>query len=145
MLARAVELLQKINEELLELLIGILIWGGFAQLAFVWFVPDKKIYSLCLWIGIGLAAFAAVHMWWSIDRNLSENPGNEKRAQAKGNLYYMIRYFIALFVFYMVAKYYGPYFLAAALGERGISAAAHMQPIVKRFIYDKYIKREVTL
>ena len=92
MLARAVELLQKINEELLELLIGILIWGGFAQLAFVWFVTDKKTYSLCLWIGIGLAAFAAVHMWWSIDRNLSENPGNEKRAQAKGNQYYMIRF-----------------------------------------------------
>ena len=57
----------------------------------------------------------------------------------------MIRYLISLFVFYMVAKYYGSYFLAAALGERGISAAAHMQPIVKRFIYDKYIKREVTL
>ena len=143
--ARVVELLQKINEELLELLMGSLIWGVFAQVAFVWLVLDKGAYSICLWIGVGLAVFSAIHMWWSIDRNLTENPGNENRAQVKGNLYYMIRYAVTLVAFYLVVRNYGSYALATALGERGITVAAHMQPIIKRYIYDKYIKREVTL
>ena len=58
-------LLEKVNETVLELWTGILIWGAACQLIPIWFIKDKGGYSLGLWIGVILASAAAFHMWWT--------------------------------------------------------------------------------
>lgn len=55
-------LLEKVNETVLELWTGILIWGAACQLIPIWFIKDKGGYSLGLWIGVILASAAAFHM-----------------------------------------------------------------------------------
>lgn len=64
-------LLEKVNETVLELWTGILLWGIVCQLIPVWFLKEKADYSLGLWLGILLAGASAFHMWWALDRGLS--------------------------------------------------------------------------
>lgn len=61
-------LLEKVNETVLELWTGILLWGIVCQLIPVWFLKEKADYSLGLWLGILLAGASAFHMWWALDR-----------------------------------------------------------------------------
>ena len=42
-------LLEKVNETVLELWTGILLWGIVCQLIPVWFLKEKADYSLGLW------------------------------------------------------------------------------------------------
>lgn len=58
-------LLEKVNETVLELWTGILLWGIVCQLIPVWFLKEKADYSLGLWLGILLAGASAFHMWWA--------------------------------------------------------------------------------
>ena len=62
--------MRKIDKTLLELMIGILVWGVFWQIAGVWFVEDKLLSSIGLWIGVILALLAAVHMYWALNKAL---------------------------------------------------------------------------
>ena len=88
-------LLEKVNETVLELWTGILIWGAACQLIPIWFIKDKGGYSLGLWIGVILASAAAFHMWWSLDRGLDR----EGAAQGFIRKHAFIRYAVIVAVF----------------------------------------------
>ena len=89
------ELLKKINETVLELWLGILIWGVLCQLIPVWFVQNRWGYSLGLWIGIVLGGASAYHMWWALDRGLDD----EGSAQNYIRKLSLLRYAVILIVF----------------------------------------------
>lgn len=119
---------EKVNRTLFELGIGILIFGVVCQLL-VFFVKDKAGYSIGLWIGIVTAFFAAVHMWWSIDRGLDFG---EKAAVSYLTKHNMIRYIVIIIVIVAVAvtKIGNP--LSAFLGIMGLKAGAYLQPLTKK-------------
>ena len=78
------------EDTLKELLIGILIFGVVAQLGGMFFVESILRYTVGLWIGIILVLACAYHMWWSINRNMTLNAGNEGAARTfaiKNNLW----------------------------------------------------------
>ena len=51
---------KKINDTLLELGAGIVAAGILFQIALVWLVKNKLMYSIGLWIGVGLALFHGI-------------------------------------------------------------------------------------
>lgn len=124
----------KIDETLLELLMGILCFTVLCQLVGMWFVPSMSAYSIGLWIGALLAAVSAVHMWWALDRNLTINADNEKGAQAFATKWSMIRYGVILIVFLILCLTEFAYPLAAFLGIMGLKVGAYLQPLMKKFI-----------
>lgn len=118
----------KINETLKELLFGILTFGVLCQAIGIWFVKDKAGYSLGLWIGIGLALLAAVHMWWALDRGL------DLGADATGYMVKqnMVRYGVLIVAYGVlcVTEIGNP--LAAFLGIMGLKAGAYLQPLTHK-------------
>lgn len=137
-------MLKKINETLLELLMGILLFTIVCQLVGMWLVPEMAKYSIGLWIGALLAMASAMHMWWSLDRNLTINADNEKGAQAYSIRSNMIRYVVILGIFLILCLTDFSYPLAAFLGIMGLKIGAYLQPLMKK-IYDKFIDKEVNV
>lgn len=136
--------MKKINETLLQLLMGILIFEIVCQLIGMWFVPDKLKYTVGLWIGAILACLSACHMWWSLDRNLSINADNEKGATAFATRANMIRYVVILLVFLILCLTTVAYPLAAFLGIMGLKIGAYLTPLTSK-LYQKYIDKEVNV
>lgn len=122
---------QKPDRTLLELSIGIIVWGALCQLAGVWFVADKTGYSLGLWMGTLLAVAAGVHMWWSLDRALDFAQDMAVKLMMKHNI---IRYvaIVAVMAGIMVSGFANP--LAAFLGLMGLKVAAYLQPFTHKVL-----------
>lgn len=117
-----------INRTLFELEVGILIFGAVCQL-FVFLPKDKLSYSLGLWVGIITAAFAAFHMWWTLDKGLDLE---EKVAVGYLGRQNVIRYvvIVAVIVAAAISGIVNP--LSTFLGVMGLKAAAYMQPFTKK-------------
>jgi len=133
-------MIKRVNETLVELLMGILFFGIVSQFTGMWFVKSIVAYSSGLWIGILLAMLAGIHMWWSLDRNLTMNADNEKAAVAYSTRSNLIRYFVIIIVFLVLCLTDFSYPLAAFLGIMGLKIGAYLQPLMKK-IYDKMIDR----
>ena len=120
---------RKINETLLELLIGILLWGVIWQAAGTWFVSDKVGCSLGLWLGVVTAGLCAVHMYHSLDRALDFS---EKDAQKYVMSRNMMRYglIMAVLLVLMITEAGNP--LCCFLGVMGLKAAAYLQPLLHK-------------
>lgn len=122
------EIITRMNRTLFELEVGILIFGAFCQM-FVFFLGDKARYSIGLWIGIATAAFAAFHMWWSLDKGLDFS---EKAAISYLSRQNIVRYIIIVAVIVAVAASGIGNPLSAFLGVMGLKAAAYMQFFTKK-------------
>lgn len=137
-------MIRKINETLLELLMGIFAFTLVCQLIGMWLVESMAAYTIGLWMGAVLAMLSAVHMYWSLSRNLTINADNEKGAQAYGIRANMIRYLVIVVIFLVICLTDFAYPLAAFLGIMGLKIGAYIQPLMKK-IYDKFIDKEVNV
>ena len=126
---------KKIDETLLGLLIGIIVFAVISQIAGMFFVKSMLKYTIGLWIGSLLALACAYHMWWSLDRNLSLNADNEGAARAFAIKQNLIRYAVVLLVFLGVCLTTFSYPLAAFLGIMGLKAGAYLQPLVRKVMH----------
>ena len=125
---------KKIDQTLLELIIGILFFFFLCQIIGIIFIKEDIKYSAGLWIGAILACVSAYHMWWSLNRNLSINGDNERGAQAYGIRSNMIRYGVILIVFLIVCLTDFAYPLSAFLGIMGLKAGAYLTPLVHKVL-----------
>lgn len=121
----------KIDRTLLEMMLGIVLWIVLWQIVGVWFVTDKFLSSLALWIGGLLAELSAVHMYYVLDRALS---ADERGAQKMVMCHSMIRYVVIVGVLVVtgITKTLNP--LLVFLGIMGLKAAAYEQPFIHRFL-----------
>lgn len=119
----------KINETLLELLLGIIAWGVFWQAAGVWFVSDRLGCSLGLWIGVLTACLSAAHMYRTLDCALDLPEKDAQKYMVARN---MLRYGLIAVVLaiLMITEAANP--LCCFLGVIGLKAAAYMQPFVHK-------------
>jgi hypothetical protein len=93
------------------------------------FFSRKLPYSFGLWIGIGLAVAASVHMWWSIDRSMEKAKKEAVRTVSVNSL---IRY-VVLIVVLAVLAYTGfanPIF--TFFGYMGLKVSAYLNPLVHK-------------
>lgn len=125
-----------IDKTLFELLLGIIGWGVICQLAGVWFVSDKQSYSMGVWIGVVIAAGAAVHMWWGLDKALDASQDAVIKQMQKYNI---IRYLVIVLAMglVMVSGIANP--LSTFLTIMGLKVAAYVQPFTHK-ICTKFYK-----
>lgn len=124
------EKLEKINETLKELMIGILFFGIVVEVLGLCFSSQKGYFSIGLWYGIVLALAAAVHMWWGLDRGVELGDGAAKYVLSQN----MIRYGVIVVAFGVlcVTDIGNP--LAAFAGIMGLKAGAYLQPFTHKIM-----------
>lgn len=122
------KIVETVNRTLFELEVGILIYGVICQL-FVFLPKNKAGYSIGLWIGVAVAALAAFHMWYTLDKGLDFDEKSAVGYLARQNI---IRYvgIVAVMIAIAVSGMGNP--LSAFLGIMGLKAAAYMQPFTKK-------------
>lgn len=127
----------KIDETLKELLVGIFVFEILAVLIGVWFVASPARYILGIVSGMVLAMFSAIHMDWSIRKNLEINMDQESAANAYSVKSSMIRYTVILMVFLAFCLTDVAYPLAVFLGIMGLKAGAYLQPFTHKYLFRK--------
>ena len=122
----------ELPEVLKEFWLGILISGGIMEVVFVWFWPDKWLFTTGLWSGIVEAVFMAWHMYRTLDDSLYM--ADADRRISKG---YAKRYFVtfasALVIYWLEIGSY----LAFFLGVLSLKFGAYLQPAIHRFVTEK--------
>lgn len=125
--------MKRINETLLELITGIVLFAALCQISLVWLVERRLWYSLGLWLGAAMAVGCAVHMYRSLDMAFDCGEEAGKILQKKS----LERYFIIVVVLgaMMVTEAVNP--LSAFLGLMGLKVAAYIQPFTHKWIHRK--------
>lgn len=123
-----IEKVKQINRALVELWVGIIFTGLVFQFTGMWFVEDKRLYTVALWIGIVLALVTVVHMYRTLDRALDLGAGAQKAVTVAN----MIRYAVIVIVFLIVlmTKVLNP--LITFLGIMSLKVAAYLQPFTHK-------------
>ncbi len=130
----------KLDDSIKELLIGILAYEVVAQIIgliiVLLFIENGSVlkYTVGLWIGAILAIASALHMWWCLVKNLSDNADREGSARAFAVGQNLLRYFVILAVFAGLCLTTFSYPLAAFAGIMGLKIGAYIQPIVSKLI-----------
>lgn len=122
--------IKKENQTLIELVLGICLWGILAQVIPVWFLANKLNYSIGLWIGVLLAVACAIHMNKTLEKALVLDAKGAQKTSVLGSA---VRYMVIIIVMgiLMITEIGNP--LAAFLGVMGLKAAAYAQPFIHRF------------
>ncbi|MBQ9989885.1 MAG: hypothetical protein IJP31_02930 [Lachnospiraceae bacterium] len=123
-----------VNETLMEMLLGILLFGGVIWLAGIWLAKDKFLFSLGLGLGLLLACFASWHMWRGLDTGLDLGDAAIKYITRQN----MIRYGIIVVSYGIICVFKLGDPVAAFIGIMGIKAGAYLQP----FTHKLYTKRK---
>lgn len=122
---------RKINETLLELIIGILFSGAVVQLIVLLVAGFLPQFALGFWIGIATAVGLSVHMYWSIDRALDMYPKDAEKYMRKA---YMIRTVAILAVAGVVTYFRLGYVMATFVGVLCLKFGAFLQPLTHRLL-----------
>ena len=118
------------NGVLKELILGILICGGFFQSTLIWLAHDKVQYTTGLWIGIVCSVLKAVHMEYSI-RNALER--NEKGARNYARMMYGLRMALSIVLIGVTWYFKLGNILALFLGMFALKIGAFLQMPIHRF------------
>ena len=129
------------DETLKELLTGISLFEILAVLVGIWFVDSPVKYVLGVLAGAVLAILAAIHMYWSIRKNLEVNMDNASAANAYSVKSSMVRYGVILIVFLFFCLTDIAYPLAVFLGIMGLKAGAYLQPFTHKYLFRKQEER----
>ncbi len=118
-----------INRTLLELTMGILFLGIIIQIIGLFLTEERLEFSVSLWLGVAAAVASAIHMYVTLDRNLSMGAGAYGAATKSA----MIRYFCwaLLLGVMMVTKVLNPVY--GFIGLLTLKVAAYLQPFTHKF------------
>lgn len=127
---------KKINETLLELIMGILVSGVIIQLIELLvtmvhpeIIGSRLSFALGLWIGVATAAGLAAHMYHSIDRALDMRSDDAEKYMRRA---YLLRTLIILIVAFIVHFLKIGYVMAAFLGMLTLKFGAFLQPLMHK-------------
>lgn len=123
------------DETLKELLAGISLFEILAVVIGIWFVDSPVKYGLGVLAGAVLALLSAIHMYWSIRKNLEINMDNASAANTYSVKNSMIRYGVILIVFLFFCLTDIAYPLAVFLGIMGLKAGAYLQPFTHKYLF----------
>lgn len=123
-----IEKLRRINRAVFELYVGIVFIGLLCQLIGMWFVQDKVLYTIALWLGIVLALVTVLHMYRTLDKALDMG-ADATKIVTKANL---IRYGCIVIVFgiVLITEVLNP--LITFMGLMSLKVAAYLQPFTHK-------------
>ncbi len=123
-----IEKLRKVNRAVVELYVGIIFIGVLCQLIGIWFVQDKMLYTVALWLGIVLALVTVMHMYRTLDRALDMG-AEATKAVTRANL---VRYgcIVVVFGIVLLTGVLNP--LITFMGLMSLKVAAYLQPFTHK-------------
>jgi uncharacterized Tic20 family protein len=124
-----VEMLKKINRTLLEMHIGILVWGIACCGVGLFFAGDRIQYCLGIGFGVLLAMLSIFHMYRTLDRALDYDGKTATNVIFRGYLTRYVLFAVILFIL-MVTNVLNP--LVVFLAYMGIKVTALIQPITHK-------------
>lgn len=110
---------------MVELLVGIALYGLLCQLVGLFLPVDRSQYAAGLWIGIVTALAYAGLLYRSVGRSIDTGG-----ARAPAVLGFLSRYLLAAGVIVLVYYTEAGYILATGLGILGVKIGAYAQPLV---------------
>lgn len=125
---------RRINDTLLELIVGIVVCGALIQIVAVVVAGFSAEFAVGLWIGIAAAVGLAAHMYRSIDRALDMQPDDAEKYMRKA---YLIRTVMILAVAGVVTYFQLGYVMATFGGVLCLKFGAFLQPLIHRMISGK--------
>lgn len=123
--------MKRLNEALLGLVIGILLYGVLVELIGVWFVTDKIRYSTGLLIGIACAVGMAIHLAMIIEESVRIGEGHNRLLSIKSVMRYVV---ICVVLFLMMLFKLGNLY-TALIGILGLKVSAYAQPLLNRMLF----------
>ncbi len=130
--------LEKIDETVRELWLGILLWGCVCGLVLVWFVERRLRMAFGIFLGCVAACAGVYHMRVSIERALLLGDGARKYMTGRSWMRYGA--FLLLFAVIALTDVASP--LAAFLGLMGMKVSAYMQPAVHKALVRAGLRKE---
>ena len=122
------------NEALIDLILGILIFGVLVMLVGLFVASDKLAFVLGVMLGTASSVVRAVHMSVTLERQLDYG---EKDARAYAARNYMIRY-LFLIVVLLISVALGTSGMAGAvIGIFLMKPAAILSPQIHKYIYTR--------
>lgn len=118
------------NRTLLELELGIMVFGAVCQAAGVWFLTDKAYYSSGLWLGILIALWAGAHMSHGLERAFDGPEEEVTKRLARGSV---IRYTAIVLAYGAVALSGAGSPITAFVGLMGLKVSAYLWPFTHKF------------
>ncbi len=122
------------NEALIDLILGILIFGMLVMLVGLFIAPDRLAFVLGVMLGTASSVVRAVHMAVTLERQLDYG---EKDARAYAVRNYMIRYFILIAVLLLSVALGTAGMAGAIIGIFLMKPAAVLSPQIHRYIYTR--------
>lgn len=123
--------MKRLNESLLGLVVGILIYGVLVEIIGVWFVADKIRYTSGLFIGIACAIGMGIHLAIIIEESVRIGEGHEKTLAIKSVLRYIV---VCIVLFLMMLLNLGNLYTAIA-GMLGLKVSAYAQPMLNKYVF----------
>lgn len=129
--------LKAMNETLLDLVIGILIFGVAVGILGMIITKGNFCYLLGVLIGVCVSIGISFHMLYSIDGALDMDPKTANRYMMKRAL---VRFLVMAVTAVIAIKIHFLCFLGAVIALMGIKVAALMQRFTNYYITKKIIK-----
>lgn len=122
------------NEALIDLILGILMFGVLVILVGLIAVPDKLQFVLGAVMGTASSVIRAIHMAVTLERQMDYG---EKDARAYAARNYMIRYLLLIVVLLLSVKLGTAGMAGAVIGIFLMKPAAVLSPLTHRYVYTR--------
>ena len=105
---------------------GIIIYGILIEGIFIWFLQDKLIFTVSLFLGIITAEIMAIHMAWSLNMAFELDEGSATKQMQK---YSMLRYGILVVLLGVILLLDIGNPVIVVVGVLGLKASAYSSPL----------------
>ena len=122
------------NEALVDLILGILIFGILVVFVGLFAAPDKAAFVLGTVLGTTASVIRAVHMAVTLDRQLDYS---EKDARAYAARNYSIRYLIMIAVLLVSTRLGVSGMAGTVIGLFSMKPAAILSPQIHKYVYTR--------
>ena len=126
-----IEKMDSLKRTVLELLIGILLFGILFEILGLIFVKGKLFYTVGLCLGMLLAAGMAIHMAYNLNDALDWDAANAAKIMKKGS---MFRYAAVVLITMLLGYFRVGNVISLWLGIMTLKTAAYTQPFVHKRI-----------
>ncbi len=128
---------KKMNKEqttLMQLIIGILLWGGLVQIPGLIAAPEKLRFSAGLWCGILMSCGMAVHMYMTLTDAMEMDPENAAKKVRNG---YGLRITVVTVLSCLIVYFRIGSIVSCFLGLMAMKPAAYFQPFLEKLMFQK--------
>lgn len=126
-----IEKMDSLKRTVLELLIGIFLFGLLFEVVGILLVEDKISHSIGIGCGMLIAAGMAIHMAYNINDALDWDAEQAAKALRKGS---MLRYATVVLITMLLAYFKIGNIISCFVGIMSLKTAAYTQPIVHKVI-----------